>query len=158
MEQFATGGMPNKVTAIRREDLQQACITFFGDMLRIPTAPLEVSSAAASQIVTFAIEAKVTIAGPWTACVYLRATDATAQLITERMFETSGKRLTEADIVDAIGESVNIIGGSVKGIINQDCQLSLPEVTRELAEAPAIDWLTLIVGGSYIQVVVIDNN
>jgi chemotaxis protein CheX len=36
--------------------------------------------------------------------------------------------VTQSDIVDAVGELANVIGGNVKALLPQPCQLSLPHV------------------------------
>lgn len=49
-----------------------------------------------------------------------------AQHIAGVMFDSSAEQLAEDEILDAIGEVANMIGGGVKGLSTGDSQLSLP--------------------------------
>ena len=44
--------------------------------------------------------------------------------------------MSEADVLDAVGEIVNMVGGNLKGIVEGDSSLSLPCVGNATGEAP----------------------
>jgi chemotaxis protein CheX len=52
------------------------------------------------------------------------------------MFAMSEDELTEAEIRDAVGEIVNMVGGNLKGIVEGDSSLSLPCVGEATGSAP----------------------
>ncbi|WP_162599675.1 chemotaxis protein CheX [Nocardioides solisilvae] len=73
--------------------------------------------------------ASVSVKGEWNGVVALEMTTSGAQRLTRSMLglETS-EELVDGDLVDAIGEMVNMIGGNVKGLVRGPCRLSLPLV------------------------------
>lgn len=73
--------------------------------------------------------ASVTVRGEWNGVVALEMTTSGAQRLTRSMLGLdSSEELVDGDLVDAIGEMVNMIGGNVKGLVRGPCRLSLPLV------------------------------
>lgn len=66
------------------------------------------------------------IHGAWEGTVILRASQELATHAAEAMFGT--EELDDGDIDDALGEIVNMLGGSVKALADGPCSLSLPTV------------------------------
>jgi chemotaxis protein CheX len=64
------------------------------------------------------------------------ASDELAARIASGMFGAEAGELSDEEILDAMGELVNIIGGNAKGIIDCECRLSLPCVGRYTSELP----------------------
>ncbi len=60
----------------------------------------------------------------------------TAVAIASNMFDMSEDELTEAEIRDALGEIVNMVGGNLKGIVEGESSLSLPCVCISAGSAP----------------------
>ncbi|MCS7466017.1 chemotaxis protein CheX [Stieleria sp. ICT_E10.1] len=70
--------------------------------------------------------AAVRISGSWQATLQIYAPEKLARHIACAMFAQAADVLDDEDVLDAFGEVVNVIGGNVKGMIDQDCTLSLP--------------------------------
>jgi chemotaxis protein CheX len=74
--------------------------------------------------------ASVTIKGAWDGMVSLETTRAGAQNVTRSLLalDSDADDLADSDLVDAIGELVNMVGGNVKGLVPGPSRLSLPLV------------------------------
>ena len=83
----------------------------------------------------------VQVRGAWDGAVILDCSAALAREATALMFGVAPDAETFEDVQDALGELANIVGGNVKSLLPQPCELSLPTVVRGL------DY-TLIVPGS----------
>ncbi|QDV42744.1 hypothetical protein Enr13x_25940 [Stieleria neptunia] len=70
--------------------------------------------------------AAVRVSGSWQATLQIYAPEQLARRIACAMFAQATDVLDDEDVLDAFGEVVNVIGGNVKGMIDQDCTLSLP--------------------------------
>ena len=73
-----------------------------------------------------AVNASIKISGDWNAEFEAIATTDLAAQIACAMFGMSPGELSENEIYDAMGEVINVIGGNAKGIIDSECNLSLP--------------------------------
>ena len=82
-----------------------------------------------------AVSAWVDVVGPWTGSVVLTTGARTAAALTRALLrETAPEQLEHEDVVDALGELANVVGGNVKAALPGPSALSLPEV----GEAPAV--------------------
>ncbi len=74
--------------------------------------------------------ASVTIRGAWDGMVSLETTRAGAQGLTRALLglDADADDLADSDLVDAVGELVNMLGGNVKGLVPGPSRLSLPLV------------------------------
>ncbi len=70
----------------------------------------------------------VAISGGWDGSVAIIIPQALARAAAAAMFGMSDDELGDEEVTDAVGELANIIGGNVKGIIEEPCSLSLPMV------------------------------
>jgi chemotaxis protein CheX len=85
---------------------------------------------------TDALSAVIRITGGWDSLVQVLTPRKTAVAIASSMFDMSEDELTEAEIRDAVGEIVNMIGGNLKGIVEGDSCLSLPCVGESVGATP----------------------
>jgi chemotaxis protein CheX len=74
------------------------------------------------------VQASVAIRGDWTGTVTLEMTSATAETAARTMLDLDG--VEEADVTDALGELVNMIGGNIKSLLPSGSTLGLPIVTH----------------------------
>jgi chemotaxis protein CheX len=79
------------------------------------------------------VQACITIQGAYHGSLTLTCTRDLARYIAAALFDTPADDLDEADVLDALGETVNIIGGGVKALLPQPSKLGLP-VTRPQAD------------------------
>ena len=49
-------------------------------------------------------------------------------MVAAAMFDTDAGAVSGDEVADAVGELANIIGGNIKGMIADPCELSLPMV------------------------------
>ncbi len=69
---------------------------------------------------------KVEISGAWTGAVLLHGSRELAAAAAAVIFETEAGAGSEQDSVDSMYELTNIIGGNIKSLLPEPCQLSLP--------------------------------
>jgi len=76
-----------------------------------------------------ALTAEVTLTGDWNGVVRLRCDHATARSLARAMLAIDlDADLFAADVEDAVGEVVNVVGGNVKGTLAGTTALGLPRV------------------------------
>ncbi|MDH5563934.1 MAG: chemotaxis protein CheX [Nitrospirota bacterium] len=71
---------------------------------------------------------KVEISGAWTGAVLLHGSRQLAQAAADMIFSHEPGGGSEQDSLDAMYELTNIIGGNIKSLLPEPCQLSLPTV------------------------------
>ncbi|MGD9957511.1 MAG: chemotaxis protein CheX [Candidatus Nanopelagicales bacterium] len=76
----------------------------------------------------------VEISGGWFGRVSVETTDEGAFALASQMLDVPVDDLSDADLVDAVGELANIVGGSVKSCVEGHSTLSLPAVARAESE------------------------
>ena len=72
------------------------------------------------------LQAAIRVSGDWQAELRVIASNQLAETIAASMFGMEQSDLSKDDVFDALGEIANVIGGNVKGIVGQECSLSLP--------------------------------
>ena len=82
------------------------------------------------------LSAVIRISGDWDSLIQVLTPRRTAVAIASNMFAMSEEELSEAEIRDAVGEIVNMVGGNLKGIVEGDSALSLPCVGECVGAAP----------------------
>lgn len=92
----------------------------------LPETPLD----PAAELEEYDFSACVDIVGPWNGAVSVECDEEMARTFAERMFERAPGQIAEGDLLDALREVANLIGGNVKGTLTSGCQLSLPRATR----------------------------
>lgn len=81
-----------------------------------------------------ALLASISIQGAWNGMISLRVSAEHAKNIASFIFEKEQQALEQDEIVDAIAEMVNIVGGNIKAILPTPSTLGLP-VVKEIASA-----------------------
>jgi chemotaxis protein CheX len=79
--------------------------------------------------------AAVGVSGGWDAAVTVEVSDAVALTLTTTMLGSTD--VEDADLADAVGELVNMIGGNVKSLMPGPSTLSLPAVAAGRAVQPS---------------------
>jgi chemotaxis protein CheX len=82
-----------------------------------------------------ALTASVSIAGEWPGHVAVSCSEEFARRFAAQLFLT--EMVTDADVVDAIGELANVVGGNVKSVVPGPNVLSLPHVVRGTEYLPS---------------------
>ena len=74
------------------------------------------------------MSATIEISGDWNGTCCLTCSESAARHAACVMFDMADDELTDAEISDAIGELINVVGGNIKGILSGNTELSLPTV------------------------------
>lgn len=77
-----------------------------------------------------AMTGSISISGAWNGVVAIGFSAEAARLSAAHMLGIPLEDLRDADVVDAVGELVNVVGGNLKGIVDGPTDLSLPVVAR----------------------------
>jgi len=91
---------------------------------------------------------KVEISGAWTGAVLLHGSRQLAEAAAAVIFSTEPGGGSEQDSLDAMYELTNIIGGNIKSLLPEPCQLSLPNVeatTEEHLQIPGMKRMSELV-------------
>lgn len=135
--------------SIDKTHLADVTISVCHDMLGIDLS--EADSATELDACHFA---SVNISGNQAAVVQVATCDQAANAISSAMFGTESDQLEESDVADAVCEIANMIGGNVKGILNDDCDLSIPcySKTPDSKLTEEADSLVFDICGGQIQI------
>ena len=83
------------------------------------------------------VTACIQITGAWHGVVVLSCGRAVADAVTAAMFGAYEGAAPQEDVIDAMGELANMIGGNIKGVLPGPSHLSLPTVAGGADVAPA---------------------
>ena len=125
MEPSVTNASNPDAHPITEEDIEQMIQELFESMLGLQVARVENRS---EENFSGGLRGKINIDGAWEASLNVLVTKSLCDHLSCTMFGCDIDSLDQQDISDAIGEVANVIGGNVKGIVDQDCNLSIPEV------------------------------
>jgi len=70
----------------------------------------------------------VDVTGPHGCLVSLSVSDAAARAFAAAMFAADPHELADDEVVDAVGELTNMVGGNIKSLLPEPSRLSLPVV------------------------------
>lgn len=114
------------------EDVAQIVDDITGAFLAAPSVAVPVDAEHLGEVV-----ATVELSGAFSGTVVCSASRAFAVLCATRMLDLDGDAVDDDAVADAIGEVVNMIGGSVKALLPEPSRLSLPVVS--LGDTPPAD-------------------
>jgi chemotaxis protein CheX len=89
------------------------------DVIPIPMVPSPAS-----------LTGTVFISGQWNGLVSLTCSSVAAVRAAALMFAADLEEVDQGDVLDAVGELVNIVGGNLKGMLPSPTGLSLPSVNE----------------------------
>ncbi len=75
------------------------------------------------------LSGRVDLSGAWEGTVTVDCSRELARRLAGTLFDLDPGRVSGGDILDAMGEIVNITGGNVKALLPGPCALSLPAVS-----------------------------
>lgn len=82
----------------------------------------------------------VRVTGEAPICLEFMVSLPLAQTMACEMFQMQPDEISSSEVHDAVGEIANMIGGNIKGMNDEDCNLSLPCVGLRMADEP--EWHT----------------
>lgn len=126
---------------VDQSTLAELCLNVCQNMLGLETTVERRFQPLGSDSLT----ASVRISGAWNALVQVQAPKDFVTTLAGAMFMQDAQGLSDDEIFDSFGELANILGGNVKGVIDRECQLSLPCVgtSGEAVELAADDQIAL---------------
>jgi chemotaxis protein CheX len=74
----------------------------------------------------------VRVTDAWFGAVVLEMTPGLSRQVAATMFGSTPDVITDAEVVDALGELTNMIGGNIKSLLPAPSQLSLPMVSESV--------------------------
>lgn len=90
------------------------------------------------------VQGWVSVTGAWDGQVVVTFSQVAAQRATAALLGMEAEEVSSPDVMDAVGELVNIVGGSVKSLMPQPTVLSLPSVrTGPAGDLPGTEMLRL---------------
>ncbi|MGH1343636.1 MAG: chemotaxis protein CheX [Nannocystales bacterium] len=81
------------------------------------------------------VRSVVGISGAWTGEIAIELPRSLASVAAARMFDVEEKAVSDADVLDAVGELSNQVAGSVKSVLPPPCTLGLPR-PESVADGP----------------------
>ena len=110
---------------LNEESLVKANAQFWEQMLQMELVP--VPYAEGFCVGKGHLRASVSLSGMWTGRIEVRLARRLAEAATAAMMMQSLEAVTEADVLDAIREIANMIGGVIKSSLPRPCVMTLPE-------------------------------
>lgn len=112
------------MTLLSTEEVAQLTQEIWAALLAPQGTPqLEVGKTAGHEF-----QALTNISGEWNGTVCVSCSRAAALRATSVMFDMAEDEVAPTDIVDAVGELVNVVGGNIKALLPGPTVLSLPNV------------------------------
>jgi len=74
------------------------------------------------------LEGRIRITGEWDLELRIVCPKPSASQLASELFNISELDVTDADMKDAFGEAVNVIGTNVKSVLGGECHLSYPRI------------------------------
>ena len=84
-----------------------------------------------------AVSGSVSMTGEWPGHISVACSDAFATRFAARLLQLPVDAVAVEDVLDAIGEFANVVGGNVKAVVPGPNALSLPRVVRGSEFLPA---------------------
>lgn len=131
-----------------RAELTQIAETIWESVLQMALVPMAEETpmpppAGAPAPEQAMLTASVGFIGAWEGEVLATLSETLARSIAGAMLDSKPEELAREDVLDAVGEIVNMLGGNVKALLPPPCRLSLPRVVSGhiTARPPSRHWV-----------------
>ncbi|HWA75500.1 MAG TPA: chemotaxis protein CheX [Polyangiaceae bacterium] len=121
-----------------REELTQIAQTIWESVLQMPLEPAAEDSAIREPATLIAT---IGFSGAWEGEVRAILSEALGRRMAGAMLDSEPDALAHEDVLDAVGEIINMLGGNVKALLPPPCQLSLPSVSSQPVAPAAPEWV-----------------
>lgn len=121
--------------SIERDDILKITEDVWSSMLGLALSPARAAPDAGAPPSSRGMTGRVTITGAWTGCVTLHSSEALARRAAAIMIGDGSTQLTQAEVMDSLGELANIVAGNIKSLLPGPTCLSTPTVETEEREA-----------------------
>jgi CheY-specific phosphatase CheX len=113
---------------LSESDLREVVESVWSAMLGLELVPAD--HGYARDVESRNLTGTVQITGEWQGAVMVDLPEKLARDAASAMFGMEPDELGEDEVLDALGEVANMIGGNVKGLIEGECKLSLPTIAE----------------------------
>lgn len=100
------------------------------------------------------VMADIEISGAWVGSVHVKASEAFLTSAAAHIFCKDASEVEPVDREDSITELTNIIGGTIKVLLPEGSDLSLPEIINDSFLSEDQDWFYFTCGGYPLAVAV----
>ncbi|MDX6204731.1 MAG: chemotaxis protein CheX [Frankiales bacterium] len=126
---ISMSGMSQGVEVVSPDDVCIIAQDVWASFLAVHIVRIPVDDALAGRP---SIVGAVRVTDAWFGAVVLEMTPGLARSVAATMFGSTPDVVTDAEVVDALGELTNMIGGNVKSLLPAPSQLSLPMVSESV--------------------------
>ena len=102
------------------------------------------------------VTAKINISGAWHGHVLVKASEQFLSCAAALMFSTAEGEVNDTDRADTLTELTNMLGGTVKCLLPETCDLSLPVVVQEEPDVSDDSWAYFLCGDHPLAVAVVE--
>ncbi len=139
------------MSVIREEELQEIVEVVCMTALELPIGVGDSSVLASCDVQTSEIE----ISGAWQGAVRVRASIEFLTHAASKMFNCPSDEVSDMDRADSLTELTNMLGGTVKCLLPEPCNLSLPIIlTNDLSDTEDHEWENFECEGRQLAVAV----
>jgi CheY-specific phosphatase CheX len=137
------------MSVISEAELQEVVEVVWMTALELPVYEGDLSQLKVSDSVTAVID----ITGAWHGTVAVRASKKFLTHAASLMFSTEESQVAEQDLNDTLTEMTNMLGGTVKCLLPETCDLALPILVGD-DYGSALEWVGFDCSGSPLAVAV----
>ncbi len=101
--------------------------------------------------------AEIKITGAWTGTVAVKASRVFLEYAASVMFSCLQSEVNDSDCADTLTELTNMLGGTVKCLLPEICDLSLPSITSETIAEDDVNWIVFSCMDNLVSVCVSDS-
>ncbi len=146
------------MTAFADDDIRSITENVWTTMLGLEVQ--DAATWAASDDAPDVLTGFVQITGAWGGAVVLHCPTPLARRVAAVIFDVEPESVSGMQVVDALGELVNMTGGNIKGLLPQPSKLSLPTVVtsatrHHVPDGRTISRVTFACDGEPFQVTVL---
>ncbi|MEE9319336.1 MAG: chemotaxis protein CheX [Granulosicoccus sp.] len=101
--------------------------------------------------------ASIVISGAWNGIVIVRTSIKYLNSVATKMFNANPKEVNDEDRADALCELTNMLGGTVKSLLPETCDLALPsiETVQSMGDEVGIKWYAFSCNNERFEIAVI---
>ena len=147
-------GMSQGVEVVSPDDVCIIAQDVWASFLAVHILQIQVDDALAGRP---SMVGAVRVTDAWFGAVVLEMTPGLARSVAATMFGSTPDVVTDPEVVDALGELTNMIGGNIKSLLPAPSQLSLPMVSESVwpttvPGSVAVCRLAFSVGADIVQI------
>ena len=129
------------MSEITEEDAQEVLEGAWSTMLDLSIMPVDDDGMSANDY----FSAEINISGEWEGTVKLRASILFLSQAASVMFDTPVDSVSDADRLDTLSELTNMLGGTMKCLLPEPSELSLPRrVDESEGSSDSHEWFSFI--------------